>query len=242
MADKHQGWFILGRRNLRKDRQAAHLVRSKAKCCLQGCIAAAFLCSGMFDMAFLQPGASMKPTAPLQRRLLLCGTFGFLACQPAAHAEFIKTESGLQYEVIKEGTGPMPKKGEQVVVSFESFTKGFGGPEGDKKAKQFESSTRIVAGSEPYDEPMQFQVGAGRVVQGWDEALLTMRVGERRRIIIPPSLGYGARAIPQVPGNSTLYSIIELLEVRLIFLFASTWVLHSQNFGSVCLANKKCAS
>ena len=92
-------------------------------------------------------------------------------------SEVITTPSGLQYEEIVEGTGASPKAGEQVTVHYTGTF-----PEG----KKFDSSR-------DRNEPFTFPIGAGYVIKGWDEGVLTMKVGGRRKLIVPAHLGYGER-------------------------------------------------
>lgn len=62
---------------------------------------------------------------------------------------------------------------------------------------------------------MTFRVGTGQVIRGWDEAFSTMKVGERRKIIVPPRLGYGDRGAGGIiPGGATLYFDVELLAIK----------------------------
>ena len=113
-------------------------------------------------------------------------------------AKVITTPSGLKYTILKPGTGAMPKKGQTVQVHYTgTLTNG----------KKFDSSR-------DRGQPFSFTVGEGQVIAGWDEALSTMKVGERRKLIIPAKLGYGARGTGDViPPNATLIFDVELLKI-----------------------------
>ncbi len=110
----------------------------------------------------------------------------------------ITTPSGLKYTILKAGTGAAPKPGQEVFVHYTgTLTNG----------KKFDSSR-------DKGQPFSFKVGAGQVIPGWDEALSTMKVGERRKLIIPAKLGYGARGAGGViPPNATLIFDVELLKL-----------------------------
>ena len=109
----------------------------------------------------------------------------------------IALPSGLQYQVVKQGTGATPKADSTVMVHYEGkLTDG----------TVFDSS--IQAG-----EPRSFKVN--QVVPGWTEALTRMKAGDKWKLVIPPTLGYGERGIPGViPPNSALLFDVELLEVK----------------------------
>jgi peptidylprolyl isomerase len=113
-------------------------------------------------------------------------------------AEPVTTPSGLKYVDLVVGTGPSPKMGDTVVVHYTGrFTNG----------KIFDSSVG--------KQPFQFVLGRGQVIKGWDEGVGSMKVGGKRRLIIPPDLAYGARGYPGViPPNSTLTFVVELLKIK----------------------------
>ncbi len=108
----------------------------------------------------------------------------------------VETESGLRYVVNKEGTGDKsPKTGDKVTVHYTGSL---------LNGQVFDSSVKR-------GEPAQFSVG--QVIEGWNEALKTMKKGEKRTLIIPPELGYGKRGYPGViPPDSYLIFEVELLD------------------------------
>lgn len=114
-------------------------------------------------------------------------------------SKIVKTDSGLQYEILKEGTGASPKNGDRVKVHYVgTLTDG----------KKFDSSR-------DRGEAFEFPIGQGQVIKGWDEGVLTMKVGETRKLIIPADLGYGARGAGGViPPNATLIFEVELLGIN----------------------------
>jgi peptidylprolyl isomerase len=119
-----------------------------------------------------------------------------------------KTDSGLQYRDVKEGTGDEAKKGQTAVVHYTGWL-WVDDAEGKKvKGKKFDSS-------KDRGETFDFPLGEGRVIKGWDEGVAGMKVGGKRELIIPPELGYGARGAGGViPPNATLFFEVELKEVR----------------------------
>lgn len=113
--------------------------------------------------------------------------------------EKVSTPTGLQYYVLKEGTGPQPAAGQTVDVHYTGWL-----TDGTK----FDSSR-------DRGSPIDFPVGTGNVIPGWDEAVLGMKVGEQRQLHIPPSLGYGERGAGGViPPNATLIFDVELMAIR----------------------------
>ncbi|MBM3468542.1 MAG: FKBP-type peptidyl-prolyl cis-trans isomerase [Alphaproteobacteria bacterium] len=110
----------------------------------------------------------------------------------------ITTSSGLQYVDVQVGDGTTPQKGQTVSVHYKGSL---------ENGTQFDSS---------YDRgtPLQFMVGVGQVIPGFDEGLLTMAVGGKRRLHIPASLGYGERGAGQsIPPNSNLIFEVELVSI-----------------------------
>jgi len=111
----------------------------------------------------------------------------------------ITTASGLQYEDLVEGTGKTAKAGDSADVHYTGWL-----ADGTK----FDSSL-------DRGQPFNFQLGAGRVIKGWDEGVVGMKVGGKRRLIIPATLGYGSRGAGGViPPNAELTFEVELLGVR----------------------------
>lgn len=114
---------------------------------------------------------------------------------------FFTTESGMKYKVTKEGTGGIPTSGQTVKAHYTGWLDGF---DTDKK---FDSSR-------DRGRPFTFSVGKGQVIRGWDESFSSMKVGERRQIILPPRLAYGDRGAGGIiPGGATLYFDVELLGI-----------------------------
>lgn len=107
---------------------------------------------------------------------------------------------------VKVGTGAEAAKGNTVSVHYTGWL--YDGAGTDIKGPKFDSSR-------DRNEPFSFKVGAGRVIQGWDEGVAGMKVGGQRTLIIPPEKGYGSRGAGGViPPNATLVFDVELLEVR----------------------------
>jgi FKBP-type peptidyl-prolyl cis-trans isomerase FkpA len=113
--------------------------------------------------------------------------------------ELIKTD-----EVVGSGNEAVP--GRRVTVHYTGWL--YDENRADKKGSKFDSSR-------DRNDPFTFGLGAGEVIGGWDQGVAGMKVGGRRRLTIPPALGYGARgAGDDIPPNSTLVFDVELLDVR----------------------------
>ncbi|HRN78588.1 MAG TPA: FKBP-type peptidyl-prolyl cis-trans isomerase [Candidatus Dependentiae bacterium] len=113
-----------------------------------------------------------------------------------------KTDSGLEYEVLQEGTGATPHKGQRISVHYTGWLEEDGQP-----GRKFDSSV-------DRGQPLVFTVGVGQVIKGWDEGLLLMKKGEKRRLIIPSDLAYGAHGVGSIiPPHATLIFDVELIEI-----------------------------
>ncbi|HEX6636647.1 MAG TPA: FKBP-type peptidyl-prolyl cis-trans isomerase [Steroidobacteraceae bacterium] len=111
----------------------------------------------------------------------------------------------LQKNDLASGNGAEIKAGQTALVHYTGWLYDAAAPE--NKGKQFDSS---VGG-----EPFEFPVGAGRVIKGWDEGVVGMKVGGKRRLVIPPDMGYGAQGAGGViPPGATLVFDVELVEIR----------------------------
>ena len=120
------------------------------------------------------------------------------ACAQAAPKE-VTTPSGLKYTDLVVGTGAQPKAGQTVMVHYTGWL---------TNGQKFDSS-------KDRNQPFSFTLGKQQVIAGWDEGLSTMKVGGKRRLTIPPDLGYGARGAGNViPPNATLIFEVELLDVK----------------------------
>ncbi|MGD1865624.1 MAG: FKBP-type peptidyl-prolyl cis-trans isomerase [Phormidesmis sp.] len=121
-----------------------------------------------------------------------------MAAEANAEENVVTTDSGLQYVVITEGDGAQPQSGQRVFVHY---------------VGTLEDGTKFDS-SRDRGRPFDFTIGQGQVIKGWDEGVGDMKVGDRRKLIIPPELGYGARGAGGViPPNATLIFDVELLRI-----------------------------
>jgi len=109
-----------------------------------------------------------------------------------------KTESGLTFISTKQGEGAQAKAGDTVSVHYTGLL---------TDGQLFDSSVER-------GEPIEFPLGAGRVIKGWDEGIAKMQVGGQAVLIIPPELGYGAGGVGPIPPNATLIFVVELTDAK----------------------------
>ena len=114
-------------------------------------------------------------------------------------AQMIKTPSGLQYQDLVPGSGPSPVAGKNVTVHYTGWL---------TNGTKFDSSL-------DNNQPFTFTIGAGQVIPGWDEGVMSMKLGGKRKMVIPPQLGYGtAGAGGVIPPDATLVFEVLLLDIR----------------------------
>ena len=116
-----------------------------------------------------------------------------------ADEQIIETATGLGYVDLVEGTGARPKTGDTVRVHYTGWL---------KSGQKFDSS-------HDRGQPLTFPIGRGRVIKGWDEGVGTMKVGGKRKLVIPAHLGYGSQGAGNViPPGATLIFEVELLGIE----------------------------
>ncbi len=124
---------------------------------------------------------------------------GFVPALGIDTTALTKTASGLRYVDVSKGQGEEAAAGRTATVQYTGWL-----PDG----KKFDSSR-------DRNEPFSFTIGAQQVIAGWDEGVAGMRVGGRRKLVIPAELGYGASgAPPDIPANSILVFDVELMDVK----------------------------
>jgi FKBP-type peptidyl-prolyl cis-trans isomerase FkpA len=143
--------------------------------------------------------AGEKPMNSLSRTLILAAIVVALVGYVGSpvQGDVITTASGLKIDDLKVGDGAEAKKGDTVTVHYTGTL---------KDGTKFDSSV-------DRKEPFSFNLGAGQVIKGWDEGVAGMKVGGKRKLIIPAELAYGNQAKGKIPANSELTFEVELLKV-----------------------------
>jgi peptidylprolyl isomerase len=164
-------------------------------------------CAGLISVCYLMVGCpeegvnSQASTTAQTTTTPVVTTTAVTIPAPTATGtgKVITTPSGLKYEDLKVGTGATPKPGQTVSVQYTGT---------------LENGTKFDS-SRDRGVPFEFSIGQGQVIPGWDEGLSTMKVGGRRKLTIPPNLGYGAAGAGGViPPNATLIFDVELVGVK----------------------------
>ena len=126
-------------------------------------------------------------------------TFAVMLIAVSCSKEKQTMNNGLVIEDIKIGDGQEVEKFNIVTVNYTGL---------------LENGTKFDSSLNPGRTPFRFTVGAGQVIKGWDEGLMGMKVGGKRKLTIPPELGYGSRDHGPIPANSTLIFEIDLLGIE----------------------------
>ena len=126
-------------------------------------------------------------------------TFAVMLIAVSCSKEKQTMNNGLVIEDIKIGDGQEVEKFNIVTVNYTGL---------------LENGTKFDSSLNPGRTPFRFTVGAGQVIKGWDEGLMGMKVGGKRKLTIPPELGFGSRDNGPIPANSTLIFEIDLLGIE----------------------------
>ena len=152
------------------------------------------LFSGLFQYSV---AAQTRTSRPAAKRPLIKKTMTNPTSNLSSGA--VRTPSGLIYLITKKGTGVQPKAGQTVAVHY----------------------TGTLTDGTPFDssrergDPIEFPIGQGRVIKGWDEGIAKMHVGGQSILVIPPAIAYGSRGAGGViPPDATLIFIVELVDVK----------------------------
>lgn len=118
--------------------------------------------------------------------------------QPTPQSQTANTTDKLQITDEKIGTGSAVKKGDTIEINY---------------VGTLADGTKFDASAD-HGGPFTTQIGVGQVIKGWDEGVIGMKIGGKRKLIIPPSLGYGSQAMGSIPPNSTLIFEVQLVTIK----------------------------
>jgi hypothetical protein len=153
--------------------------------------------------ALYDPGTPSKESAMRRVLLLAVLPLGFAPApfpraKPRMETKWVTLQSGLKYQDLKVGSGVPAKKGDTLLVHYTGWLA--------RTAKQIDSSTG--------KKPFEFELGAGKVIKGWDEGVAGMKPGGKRKLLIPAELAYGAEGHPAgIPPNADLIFEVEFLGI-----------------------------
>jgi FKBP-type peptidyl-prolyl cis-trans isomerase len=123
----------------------------------------------------------------------------FKPAPPTAIGETLTTERGVKYQTLKEGTGAVLARGQRAKFHYEG---------------RLQKDNTVFDSTRSRKDPMSARIGGDPLIQGWEEGIPGMKVGEIRKLIIPPELGYGERgSSPKIPPDATLVFEVELLSI-----------------------------
>ena len=159
-------------------------------------LAAVLLLSSIPDRAQSQPKKGQTGTATRKKKRMIKPTpKTVVAPKPSPIGQ---TPSGLIYVITRHGGGPQPKTGDIVMVNYTGLL---------TNGMKFDSSLER-------GRPYSFELGAGRVIKGWDEGIAKLHVGDQATLIIPSDLGYGPTGSGPIPKDATLVFIVELMGIQ----------------------------
>lgn len=169
--------------------------------------AAAFAVSASFVLASCSTDTPSSQTAVPATQTKSTGEQQAMATpKSTASASTSAPPTELVIKELKPGSGPAIAKGATAEVHYTGWLYDANAP--DQKGAKFDSSR-------DRNEPFDFPLGGGQVIQGWDQGVTGMKVGEQRRLVIPPAMGYGERGAGGViPPNATLVFDVELLGIK----------------------------
>lgn len=145
-----------------------------------------------FDQNYLLSLTKIKKLK-LETEDILFLKLGLMTWDPEG---YVVTRSGLRYQIIKQGDGPLPQVGSPVAVHYKGYL-------GDGT---------VFDDSYSRNKPYTFELGKGKVIKGWDEGIALFKKGTKATLKIPPRLGYGNKQMGKIPPNSTLYFDIEVMD------------------------------
>ena len=161
---------------------------------------------GIYCIAQKKEAPSQSEVTPSETPQETAQTQGTTMAETNNNTEFVTLDSGLQYRVLKEGSGAQAQAGDLATVHYTGWLYAEAAPE--YKGNKFDSSV-------DRGQPFQFGIDSGMVIRGWDEGVALMKEGDKRTFILPAELAYGSNAVGGIiPANATLVFDVELLKLN----------------------------